>query len=69
MKPITKKTLIINCDLAIRIKTLFAKAEFKTVEDIIKYPLLDLVKYKGFGKKSYSEVKWFLVKNNFKFKK
>lgn len=64
---VSGSTLIADCDLAIRTKKLFENAGLKTVEDILQQRLCNLLKYRGFGKQSLSEVRGFVMRHGFSF--
>lgn len=64
---VSGSTLISECDLSIRTKKLFEKIGFITVEDILKTRSCTFVKYRGFGFKSLSEVRSFVINNNLSF--
>ncbi len=60
-------TLISECDLSIRTKKLFENAKMETIDDILKTPLTTLMRFRGFGKRSLSELRQFLINNNLSF--
>lgn len=60
-------TLISECDLSIRTKKLFENAGLKTVEDILQQKICNLLKYRGFGKQSLSEIRGFVIRHNLSF--
>lgn len=64
---VSGSTLISECDLSIRTKKLFENAGLKTVEDILQQKLCNLLKYRGFGKQSLSEIRGFVIKHNLSF--
>lgn len=64
---VSGSTLISECDLSIRTKKLFENAGLKTVEDILQQKLSNLLKYRGFGKQSLSEIRGFVIKHNLSF--
>jgi DNA-directed RNA polymerase alpha subunit len=64
---VSGSTLISECDLSIRTKKLFENAGLKTVEDILQQKLCNLLKYRGFGKQSISEIRGFILKHNLSF--
>jgi len=64
---VSGSALISECDLSIRTKKLFENAGLKTVEDILQQKLCNLLKYRGFGKQSLSEIRCFVIKHNLSF--
>ena len=64
---VSGSTLISDCDLSIRTKKLFENARLKTVGDILEHRIYDLIKYRGFGAKSLSEIRGFVIKHNLSF--
>jgi len=64
---VTDKTLIKDCDLSIRTKKLFEEAQINTIEDLLKLDINYLMRFRGFGKRSLSELRQFLVNNNLNF--
>jgi DNA-directed RNA polymerase alpha subunit len=64
---VSGSTLICDCDLSIRTKKLFENAGLKKVEDILQQKLSNLLKYRGFGKQSLSEIRGFVIKYNLCF--
>ena len=64
---VSGSTLISDCDLSIRTKKLFENAGLKTVEEILQQKLSNLMKYRGFGKQSLSELRGFVIKHNLSF--
>ena len=64
---VSGSTLISDCDLSIRTKKLFENAGLKTVDEILKQKLSNLMKYRGFGKQSLSELRGFVIKHNLSF--
>lgn len=65
---ITENTKIVDCELSIYVKKKLIDAELKTIKDISKLDLYELVKHKGFGKKSILEILAFMSDNGFYFK-
>ena len=61
---VSGSTLISECDLSIRTKKLFINAGLNTVDDIFKHKICDLMKYKGFGVRSLTELRKFLARHN-----
>tara|TARA_R100001530_G_C4244509_1_gene136197 strand:+ start:94 stop:306 length:213 start_codon:yes stop_codon:yes gene_type:complete len=39
-----------------RVQTYFIKLQLQTVKEIVDYPVQDLIKIKGFGRKAYTAV-------------
>lgn len=66
-KNVIISTLISDCDLSIRTKKLFLNAGLNTIEDVLNLKLYDLMKYRGFGKRSLSEVRDFMSLHGFSF--
>ena len=64
---VSGSTLISECDLSIRTKKLFENAGLKTVDDIFENRISDLMKYRGFGKRSLIELRGFLMRHNLSF--
>ena len=64
---VSGSTLISECDLSIRTKKLFENAGLKTVDDIFENRISDLMKYRGFGKRSLVELRGFLMRHNLSF--
>jgi DNA-directed RNA polymerase alpha subunit len=64
---VSGSTLISDCDLSIRTKKLFENAGLKTVGDIFENRIFDLMKYRGFGKRSLMELRGFLMRHNLSF--
>lgn len=64
---VSGSTLISECDLSIRTKKLFENAGLKTVDDIFENRISDLMKYRGFGKRSIIELRGFLMRHNLSF--
>jgi DNA-directed RNA polymerase subunit alpha len=64
---VSGSTLISDCDLSIRTKKLFENAGLKTVDDIFENRISDLMKYRGFGKRSLIELRAFLMRHNLSF--
>lgn len=64
---VSGSTLISECDLSIRTKKLFENAGLKTVDDIFENRISDLMKYRGFGKRSLIELRGFLIRHNLSF--
>lgn len=64
---VSGSTLISDCDLSIRTKKLFTNAGLKTLDDIFENRISDLMKYRGFGKKSLIELRGFLIRHNLSF--
>lgn len=64
---VSGSTLISECDLSIRTKKLFENAGLKTVDDIFENRISDLMKYRGFGKRSIIELKGFIMRHNLSF--
>lgn len=64
---VSGSTLISECDLSIRTKKLFENAGLKTVDDIFENRISDLMRYRGFGKRSLIELRGFLIRHNLSF--
>lgn len=64
---VSGSTLISECDLSIRTKKLFENSGLKTVDDIFENRISDLMKYRGFGKRSLIELRGFLMRHNLSF--
>ena len=64
---VSGSTLISECDLSIRTKKLFINAGLKTVDDIFENRISELMKYRGFGKRSLMELRSFLMRHNLSF--
>jgi DNA-directed RNA polymerase alpha subunit len=64
---VSGSTLISECDLSIRTKKLFENAKMETIDDILKTPLTTLMRFRGFGRRSLSELRQFLINNNLSF--
>lgn len=60
-------TLIDDTDLSIRTKRLFKNAKILTVDNLLEIGISDLIKYKGFGKQSLSEIRGFVIRHNLSF--
>lgn len=59
-----KQTLLTETNLSVRAINCLHAADIITVEDLKKFakksPLTDLIRFRNFGKKSYTEVSVFL---------
>jgi DNA-directed RNA polymerase alpha subunit len=64
---VSGSTLISDCDLSIRTKKLFINAGLKTLDDIFEHTISDLMKFRGFGKRSLIELRVFLIRHNLSF--
>lgn len=64
---VSGSNLISECDLSIRTKKLFENSGLKTVDDIFENRISDLMKYRGFGKRSLIELRGFLMRHNLSF--
>ena len=64
---VSGSTLISECDLSIRTKKLFENAGLKTVDNIFENRISDLMKYRGFGKRSLIELRGFIMRHNLSF--
>lgn len=64
---VSGSTLISECDFSIRTKKLFQNAGFVTLDDVFKNRISDLMRYRGFGKRSLIELRGFLIRHNLSF--
>ena len=64
---VSGSTLISECDLSIRTKKLFQNAGLVTLDDVFKNRISDLMRYRGFGKRSLIELRGFLIRHNLSF--
>ena len=64
---VSGSTLISECDLSIRTKKLFQNAGLVTLDDVFKNRITDLMRYRGFGKRSLIELRGFLIRHNLSF--
>lgn len=64
---ITEETKIVDCNLSIYIKNKLIDAKIETIKDILQYDVTYLMRFRGFGRKSISEIVHFININGFNF--
>lgn len=61
------KTSLSDLDLSVRAYNCLKAAEIKTLADLVKYDIADLLKFRNFGKKSLSELEELVREKNLTF--
>jgi DNA-directed RNA polymerase subunit alpha len=61
------KTPLADLDLSVRAFNCLKAAEIKTLADLVKYDIADLLKFRNFGKKSLTELEELVREKNLNF--
>ena len=61
-------TLLVDCDLTVRTLNILRVAGANTVGDLVNLRKTDLLRIRNAGKKTLSEIEYFLEANNLKLK-
>lgn len=64
---ISGSTLIADCPLSTRVKSVLYYADIETIDDVLKESPHKLYRLRNFGTKSFLELNEFLIKNDFHF--